>query len=104
MCSIRNSRFTLVNPVRQGEKWELFDLTADPGEKANVSDEHPEVMKELKGQFDKWWSEVTPLLVNEDAVGPAQNPFKVLYWKQFGGGPTDADRPLPQGKKKKGKN
>ena len=40
-------------------------------------------------QLDKFWEEATPLLVNEDAVGPAQNPFKVLYWKQFGGGPTE---------------
>ena len=30
------------------------------------------------------------LLVNEDAVGPAVNPFKELYWKQFGGGPDEA--------------
>jgi arylsulfatase len=87
MCSIRNGRFTLVNPVRQGEKWELFDLAADPGEKTNVIAQHPQVAKGLKGRLDEWWTEVTPLLVNEDAVGPAQNPFKVLYWKQFGGGP-----------------
>jgi arylsulfatase len=36
---------------------------------------------------------VTPLLVNEDAVGPAVNPFKELYWKQFGGGPAQAQQP-----------
>lgn len=28
-----------------------------------------------------------PLLVNENVVGPNMNPFKELYWKQFGGGP-----------------
>ena len=103
-CSIRNSRFTLVNAARQGEKWELFDLAADPGEKTNVIEQHPEAVKELKSQLDAWWAEVTPLLVNEHAVGPAQNPFKVLYWKQFGGGPTDADKPVePKGKKRKSK-
>jgi arylsulfatase A-like enzyme len=86
-CSIRNARFTLVNPARGSEKWELYDLKNDPGEQTNVIDQHPEIVKELKRQLDQWWTEVTPLLVNEDAVGPAQNPFKVLYWKQFGGGP-----------------
>lgn len=86
-CSIRNNRFTLVNAGRQGEKWELFDLAADPGEKVNVLEQHPDVAKELKAALDSWWVEVTPLLVNEDAVGPAVNPFKELYWKQFGGGP-----------------
>ena len=101
-CSIRNSRFTLVNASRQGEKWELFDLKADPGEKTNVIGEHPEVVKTLQGELDKWWQDVTPLLVNEDAVGPPVNPFKALYWKQFGGGPTEADQPkLPAKRKKK---
>ena len=27
-----------------------------------------------------------PQLVNENAVGPKVNPFRELYWKQFGGG------------------
>ncbi len=89
-CSIRNSRFTLVNAKRQGEQWELFDLVADPGETKNVLAEHQTVADELRGKLDEWWTEVTPLLVNEGAVGPAQNPFKVLYWKQFGGGPKES--------------
>ena len=29
-----------------------------------------------------------PQLVNENAVGPAVNPFKALYWQQFGGRPN----------------
>jgi arylsulfatase len=101
-CSIRNSRFTLVNPVRQGEKWELFDLAADPGEMTNVIDRHPEVAKALKAELDRWWTEVTPLLVNEDAVGPAQNPFKVLYWQQFGGGPDGGEQSKAEPARKKG--
>jgi arylsulfatase len=28
--------------------------------------------------------------VNENVVGPKVNPFKALYWQQFGGGPDDA--------------
>jgi arylsulfatase len=30
------------------------------------------------------------LLVNEDDMGPKMNPLKEPYWKQFGGGPTEA--------------
>ena len=78
-------------------------MAADPGEKKNAIAEHPEVVKQLKGQLDQWWTEVTPLLVNEDATGPAQNPFKEIYWKQFGGGPTEADQPKPKVKPKKAK-
>jgi hypothetical protein len=42
------------------------------------------VVKELSAHFEKWWAEVQPSLVNEKAVAPAENPFKVLYREQFG--------------------
>ena len=80
-CAIQNARFTLVNNS------ELYDLAADPGESKNVIADHPEVVAGLRAEYDKWWSDVQPLLVNEDAVGPQINPLKELYWKQFGGGP-----------------
>ena len=64
--------------------WQLFDITADPGEKTDVAVKHPEVVNKLNTEYDKWWSSLPPYLVNEDAVGPKENPFKVLYRKQFG--------------------
>lgn len=82
-CSIQNSRFTLVNNV------ELYDLQSDPGETKNVVAEHPEVVARLRAAYDQWWNEVQPLLVNEEVIGPKVNPFKELYWKQFGGGPDE---------------
>lgn len=80
-CAVRNGRFRLVN------NRELYDIKADPGEKTNVIDQHPEVVAQMRAAYDRWWEEILPCLVNEDAVGPAVNPFKELYWKQFGGGP-----------------
>ena len=85
-CSIRDARFTLVNNT------ELYDLQADPGEKTNVLDAHPEVVTKLRAAYEQWWKDVQPLQVNENAVGPKVNPFKELYWKQFGGGPDAALR------------
>jgi arylsulfatase A-like enzyme len=82
-CSIRNSQFRLVNNE------ELYDLKADPGEMRNVIADHPEVVAKLRAAYDQWWDEVQPLLVNENVVGPKVNPFKELYWKQFGGGPDE---------------
>jgi len=79
-CAVRNSRFRLVN------NRELYDIKADPGEKTSVLAEHPEVVAQMRAAYDRWWEEVLPALVNEDAVGPRVNPFKELYWKQFGGG------------------
>jgi arylsulfatase len=85
-CSIRDARYTLVNNA------ELYDLQADPGEQTNVIDAHPDEVAKLRGAYDQWWTDVQPLLVNENATGPKMNPFKELYWKQFGGGPDDALR------------
>jgi arylsulfatase A-like enzyme len=83
-CAIQNSRFTLVNNA------ELYDLKADPGETKNVIAEHPEVAATLRATYDQWWTDVQPMLINENVVGPKMNPMKELYWKQFGGGPDDA--------------
>lgn len=96
-ASIRNSRFQLVSSVRPRDdaiqpRWELFDLKLDPGEKTNVLAKFPEVARELQGAYDLWWTETQPYLVNENVPAPKVNPFKALYWKQFGGGPDEALR------------
>jgi hypothetical protein len=82
---VQNSRFTLVNNT------ELYDLSQDPGEKNNVIGEYPEVAADLRRSYDHWWNEIQPYLINENSIGPKINPFKELYWKQFGGGPTEAE-------------
>ncbi len=85
-CSIRDSRFTLVNNE------ELYDLKADPGEKSNVIAAHSDIVAKLRTAYDQWWTSVKPMFINETAIGPKVNPFKELYWKQFGGGPDEALR------------
>jgi arylsulfatase A-like enzyme len=92
MTSVRNTRWAMVSEDGGREpNWQLFDLSVDYGQQKNVFAEHPAVVKELAAAFDKWWSECLPLMVNEKAVGPKLNPFAEIYWKQFGGGPTEAD-------------
>jgi arylsulfatase len=82
-CAIQNAHFSLV------KNSELYELKSDPGETKNVLAEHPEVVAKLRAAYDQWWEEVQPLLVNENVAAPKMNPFKELYWKQFGGGPDD---------------
>ncbi|MFT5471686.1 MAG: arylsulfatase A-like enzyme [Verrucomicrobiales bacterium] len=44
----------------QGEpKFELYDLQTDIGEKANVADQHPEVVANLKAAYDAWFDDVS---------------------------------------------
>jgi arylsulfatase len=82
-CAVRNGRFRLVNNTQ------LFDIKLDPGEMNNVIGQHPDVVAAMRRAYDEWWEEILPCLENESAVGPKVNPFKELYWKQFGGGPGE---------------
>lgn len=87
-CSVRAPRWRLVCDNKTAEKrWQLFDVKADPGEQTDVAAQHADVVAELDRAYDAWWTSVLPMMVNEDAPIPTENPFKTLYWKQFGGGP-----------------
>jgi hypothetical protein len=92
-CSVRTDRWHLVSSLQPGAKpaaialgprWMLFDVKQDPGEQADLAAANPAVVKELSAYFEKWWIDVQPSLVNEQAIGPAENPFKVMYREQMG--------------------
>ncbi|MBL9127597.1 MAG: arylsulfatase [Verrucomicrobiales bacterium] len=84
-CAVRTGRFKLVNHA------ELYDLAADPGETNDVATLHPEIVAKLRTRFDAWWESVLPSALRSDMTrGPSVNPFKALYWEQFGGGPDEA--------------
>ena len=50
--AVRDRRYKLVNG-------ELFDLQADPGESKNIAADHPDVVKRLRGEFERWFADVT---------------------------------------------
>ncbi|MBA4065627.1 MAG: arylsulfatase [Isosphaera sp.] len=84
-CSVRTTRWHLVADGKAGKPWQLFDVTADPGEKADVIDKHPDVVKQLAAEYDAWWAALPPYLVNEAAAGEKKEiTFHELYRKQFG--------------------
>jgi uncharacterized protein YeaO (DUF488 family) len=72
--------------VRRKKDWELFDLKEDPGQKNDVSTQHPDIVKKSSAAYDQWWQDVLPRLENEEAykTAPKVNPFKEQYRKQFG--------------------
>lgn len=72
-CAVRTQRWRMVNNE------ELYDISKDPYEKANVIDRHPEVVAELRRAYDQWWEEAKPLMVNED------KPYKETHpqWDRF---------------------
>ncbi|MEK6234693.1 MAG: arylsulfatase, partial [Planctomycetales bacterium] len=91
--AVRNQRFRLV-----GEN-SLYDMEADPGQKTNVIEQHPDVAKKMLAAYDQWFAGALPNMVNEDAplVGP--NTFKAMYYKQFNITPPPS-RKKPKSKKK----
>lgn len=91
--AVRDRRWSLVSEQGAAEpQWQLFDLEADPGQQKDLATLHPAVVTELNAVFEKWWTEIQPSLTNENVVGPDLNPFAERYWRQFGGGPSEADR------------
>ena len=94
-CSVRDERFSLVNNN------ELYDLSSDPGQVTNVIERYPAENAHLREAYEAWWKSVFPdALASEWVRGPTVNPFKRLYWEQFGGGPDAAlqDRMNPDHK------
>ena len=63
---IRNSQWKLVHPSGFGResfdgkpKFQLFDLTADPYEVNNVAASKPDVVKQMKAEYDRWFDDVS---------------------------------------------
>lgn len=78
-CAVRSSQFRLVNNT------ELYDISDDPGEKTNVIDKHPEMVKKMRAAYDEWWKETLPLMVNEKVPNSPVRPYFELYEKQLKG-------------------
>ena len=82
--AVRNQRFRLV------EGKTLYDMEADPAQKTNVIDQHPDVVAAMRAAYDAWWKKTRPLMVNENVPMSKTRPYHELYRKQVeaGGIPT----------------
>ena len=101
-CAVRDTRYTLVSEGKKGARgaaipenkanWQLFDVIEDPGQTRDIAADKPDVVARLSATYDHWWDSLKGQIdLNEKALGPKLNPFAEKYWKQFGGGPTEAD-------------
>lgn len=63
--AVRGSQYKLVQAegwgqVPEGEyKFELFDIINDPSEKYDIAAAHPEIVKEMKNRYEKWFEDVS---------------------------------------------
>lgn len=54
-AGIREAQWKLIHPTRKnGGELELYDIANDPGEKHNLADKHPNVVKTLSAKVDAW--------------------------------------------------
>ena len=51
--SLTDNRYKIYSS-NEGKSYKLFDLIADPGEKADLAGEKPEVVAKMKVQLDAW--------------------------------------------------
>lgn len=75
-CAVRSDRFRFVNNNA------LYDMQADPGQKVNVIDQHPELVKKMRTAYNTWWSEVRPMMINEKVKYEGVAPFIRDYEQQ----------------------
>jgi len=78
--AIRNEQYRMVGMN------ELYDVQADPGEKVNIINQHPDVVKAMMEEYEKWWSEARPLMVNEFVPMSKVRPYHVKYAEQMENG------------------
>jgi arylsulfatase len=74
--AVRNERFRLVENS-------LYDMKADPGQTTDVASKFPEIVKSMKEEYEKFWKDTRPLMVNENAPMSPTRPYHVLYEKQL---------------------
>ena len=56
----------------QKDRWQLFDLAADPHEENDVADKHPEIVTRLAERHEAWVKTLPPLREISKETSPAQ--------------------------------
>jgi arylsulfatase A-like enzyme len=69
--SVMTNRWRLINGR------ELYDLPADPGQERDLAAQQPQVMADLRAEYERWWESLTPVLDQSVAItlgAEAENP------------------------------
>lgn len=88
--AVRTERYRLVREIEgpsggsrakandaSATPWQLYDMQADPGQRKNVANDHPEIVTELSARYESWFADISraglerfPLPIGH----PEQNP------------------------------
>ncbi len=101
-CTVFNEKYKLVQQVGRGgeafslktARFELFDINKDKGEQKDIAADHPEVVKQMKADYDRWFDDVcsegfepVKIWIGSDV----QNPVHLSRQDWQGGGLFDGD-------------
>jgi arylsulfatase len=59
---------------------ELYDIAADPGQKKDVAEKHPDIVQAMRDHYEHWWAEVEPITKEPCCVhigAPQENPVRL---------------------------
>lgn len=85
-----NWKADFIPPPKGSEKWQLYDLSKDPGETEDLADMYPEKLEELMGHWESYVQEcgVVPLqpelgtyVVATEEQMPENAWMEYEYWK-----------------------
>jgi arylsulfatase A-like enzyme len=72
-CAVMTDRWRLVNGK------ELYDMTADPGQKKDVAGQHADVVADLRNHYEAWWKDIAKrfdeyceIVIGADQENPVQ--------------------------------
>jgi len=73
-CAVLWNKWRLVHGK------ELYDIKIDPGQKIDVAEKHPEVVRKMLDHYEKWWKQVEPGVNNFEPVSigaEQENPVRL---------------------------
>lgn len=82
--SIRDGIHKLI--FQKNKAPELYHIAEDIREQHDIAEKNPEIVNRLKAQYDAWWEDIQPYLVNDHLKDAPEThkPFHDLYREQFG--------------------
>jgi len=89
--SVMTNRWRLIN----GE--ELYDMDVDPGQRTDVAASHPEVVAELRDEYEKWWEIVSEQFEEDIPISLGADPARETLLTCHDWRNEDCDCPWNQG-------
>lgn len=64
-------------PWRLIDGGELYNLQSDPGQKTDIADQHPELIEQLRAEYEVWWASLQPAMevTTRHVLGGGENPM-----------------------------